>query len=138
MSDDEPRVGIGEVGGCSDVVPVDVGEDNVVNVIRSQATLGERCDNVGERVHWLPCRDVFANWGGVSVGVAAQAQVEEKTGCFLGCGRSGVLDEECEGGGGAGRGCGGRSDEEALGEGKATSGEGMDCYSGWDIGFHGG
>src|SRR5271156_4115127 len=36
MPDYEPRVGIGEVGGCPDVVPVDVGEDNVVNVIGSQ------------------------------------------------------------------------------------------------------
>jgi hypothetical protein len=87
------------------VVPVDVGEDNVVNVVGSQAALGERCDNVGERVHWLPCRDVFADWGGVSVGVAAQAQIEEETGCFLGRGRSGVLDEECKGRDGAGCGC---------------------------------
>ena len=80
---------------------------------------------------------MFADWGGVSVGVAAQAQVEEETGCFLGCGRSGVLDEECKGRNGVGCGCRGRSDEEALGEGKAACEEGMDCYGGLDIGFHG-
>jgi hypothetical protein len=80
---------------------------------------------------------VFADWSGVSVWVAAQAQVEKETGCFLGRGRSGVLDKECKGRDGAGCGCGGRSDEEALWEGKAASGEGMDCYSGLDIGFHG-
>lgn len=80
---------------------------------------------------------MFADWGGVSVGVAAQAQVEEETGCFLGRSRSGMLDEECKGRDGAGCCCRRRSDEEALGEGKAASGEGMDCYGGLDIGFHG-
>ena len=80
---------------------------------------------------------MFADWGGVSVGVAAQAQVEEEAGCFPGCSRSSVLDEECKGRGSAGCGCRGRSDEQPLGEGKAASGEGMDCYGGLDIGFHG-
>jgi hypothetical protein len=80
---------------------------------------------------------VFTDWGRVSVGVAAQAQVEEETSCFLRRGRSGVLDEECKGRDGAGCGWGDRSDEEALREGKAASREGMDCYSGLGIGFHG-
>ena len=78
----------------ADVVPVDVGEDDAVNVVRCQAAPSKRGDDVRRGAHWLAGRDVFADRGGVCRWVAAKAKVEEQASCFGGCGTGGVLDKE--------------------------------------------
>lgn len=99
------------------MIPVDVGEDDAVNVVRCQAAPSKRGDDVRRGAHWLAGRDVFADWGGVCGWVAAKAKVEEQASCFGDCGTGGVLDKEGKGRDHAGGGRGAGGNKEALREG---------------------
>ena len=123
--------------GHTDVVPMHVRQDDVIDFVGCQTASSERGNNIRVRAHRLTGRDVLADWSGVGVWFAAKAKVEKEAGPFGDLRMGGVLDQE-----GKGWDCeSGRwgiwGDEEALGEGEVAGREGVDGHGSLSLGCHG-
>ena len=125
--DDE--AGLGEVFWVADVVVVDVGEHDDVDVGGGELATGEGGDDVGHGGHGLAGLAVFLEDGRIEGDVVAEAEVEDDT-CEAASGEGFMLDEEGHGGDGEfGVGVGG-DNEELLGDGERACVQCMDCDGG--------
>ena len=111
------------------MVPVHMAQDDIVDILMREAALGKRRQHIGLRGKRLAIRNVVLDGDGIGFDFAAEAEVEEDTGCLVGDGGV-VLDEERQRGDGADGGGVAGVDEEAFGDREVASGEGVDGYGG--------